>query len=89
MEQCLEVVEQLALCESLLALTGVHLVLARLDEGLPHLDHDVHFPEIGRQFFGDPADQARGGDEVFRARSRRGEAMTLAQMLELLEEDTG
>ena len=133
-----EVGEQLALCESLLALTGVYLVLERLDEGLPHLaeaaaiacasgnpillatvlfphallanlmgrpsrgarlvgasnrlerEYDVHFPEIGLEFFGDPADQAREalGDEAFERGRAEGEAMTLAQMIELLEDDT-
>jgi hypothetical protein len=50
----------------------------------------MHFPEVGLAFFGDPADQARValGDEAFEVGRAEGAAMTLAQMIELLEDDT-
>jgi predicted ATPase len=131
-----EVGEQLALCESLIALAGVYVVLERLEESLPHLteatviacasgnpilmaivllpqallanlmgiadraatligawnrlesDYDVHFPEAGLAFFGNPADQARAalGDDGYERAWAKGQAMTLAQMIELLED---
>jgi len=133
-----EVGEQLALCESLIALAGVYLVLERTEDGLPHLaeataiacasgnpillatvlgphalianltgradraatlvgassrlerEYDVNFPEVGLAFFGDPAEQARAamGDDAFELAWAEGEAMTLAQMIELFEDDS-
>jgi non-specific serine/threonine protein kinase len=131
-----EVGEQLALCESLIALAGVYLALERTEDGLPHLteataiacasgnpillatvlgphalvanltgradraatligawnrlesDYDLHFPEAGLAFFGNPADQARAalGDDEYERAWAMGQAMTLAQMIGLLDD---
>ena len=51
-------------------------------------EYDVNFPEVGLEFFGDPAEVARGalGEEEFERAWTAGQAMTLAQMIELLDE---
>ena len=53
-------------------------------------EYDVNFPEVGLEFFGDPAELARAalGDEGFERAWSAGQTMTLTQMIELLENAT-
>ena len=51
-------------------------------------EYDVNFPEVGLAFFGDPAEASRAalGDQEFERAWAEGEAMSLAQMIELLDD---
>ena len=53
-------------------------------------EYEVHFPEIGLMFFGDPADEARAvlGDEAFGLAFAEGEAKTLDEVVELVSDLT-